>query len=168
MVTVPYRWIVMDQMQDGRPAANALTVDSPHTGKGFVQPPLLSHKVVLFLKTTQTVALAATSPTFQLSSFLISRPHKVDVPITNTPSPDIGQSGVSSVTIIKNGYTGADVWGENKPSFSHSFNPFSGLHFLASHLWLPYSRSRQRLIDRLSKSIQFIPGFAMALILNDS
>ena len=119
MATVPYRWIVMDQMQDGRPAANALTVDSPHTGNGFVQQPLLSHTVVLFLKTTQTVSLAAASPTFQLSLFLIGRPHNVDVPIDNTPSPDIDQSGVSSVTIIKNGYTGADVWGENGRSLSH-------------------------------------------------
>ena len=120
MVRVPYRWIVMDQMQDGRPAANALTVDSPHTGNGFVQPPLLSHKVVLFLKTMQPVALAARSPTFQLSSSLISPPHKVGIPIANTPGPDIKKKCGSSVTIIKNKYTDVDLLGENGPSFSYS------------------------------------------------
>lgn len=123
MLPVPSRWIAMDQMQDGRPAANALTVDSPHTGNGFVQPPLLSHKVVLFLKTMQPVALAARSPTFQLSSSLISPPHKVGVPIANTPWPDIKKKSGSSVTIIKNEYAGADLLGENSPSFFYSFFP---------------------------------------------
>ena len=56
MVTVPYRRNVTDQMQDGRPAADALTVDSQHTGNGSVQKPLRSHKIILFLGLTRTGA----------------------------------------------------------------------------------------------------------------
>jgi hypothetical protein len=109
MVTVPYRWIVMDQMQDGWPAANALTVDSQHTGNGFIQKPLFNHKIILFPKTSRTEGLAATSPTFQFSLFLISRPHGVCVPMGNTTSTDIDQRSVSSVTILKNHDSDADL-----------------------------------------------------------
>ena len=162
MLPVPSRWIAMDQMQDGRPAANALTVDSPHTGNSFVQPPLLSHKVVLFLKTMQPVALAARSPTLQLSSSLISPPHKVGVPIANTPWPDIKKKSGSSVTIIKNEYAGADLLGENSPSFFYSFFP-------ACICWQAPAAdvfAVEAVADRLSKSLEFIPGFATALILH--
>jgi hypothetical protein len=54
MVTVSFRWIVADQMQEGRPAANTIAFDFPHTGNGFVQKPLRNHKIISFPNTTQT------------------------------------------------------------------------------------------------------------------
>ena len=53
MVTVSFRWIVADQMQEGRPAANTIRFDFPHTGHGFVQKLLRNHKIISFPNTTQ-------------------------------------------------------------------------------------------------------------------
>ncbi|WNM60182.1 hypothetical protein [Candidatus Nitrospira neomarina] len=51
MVAVSFRWIVADQMQEGRPAANTIAFDFQHTGNGFVQKPLRNHKIISFLQT---------------------------------------------------------------------------------------------------------------------
>lgn len=73
MVTVPFRWIVADQMQKGRPAANTIAFDFQHTGNGFVQKPLRNLQDNLIPPNHPDRPLAARNQAFQMPSFLVGR-----------------------------------------------------------------------------------------------
>ena len=73
MVAVSFRWIVADQMQEGRPAANTIAFDFQHTGNGFVQKPLRNLQDNLIPPNHPDRPLADRNQAFQMPSFLVGR-----------------------------------------------------------------------------------------------